>query len=328
VRAGEVRLEVRADGHATRWVPSGDVESDGPPLALDGERIDVGDVALEPGAVLDVSLIEEADGARVRVRRSPDGAVLGQGLAEGGRAGFSGLPGTDVFVEVLPVAQSGLVGARGAEVALSPDVAVQMDLEVPAGGIFEGTVRRREGPALRGARVELVGHQTEIGLLAPAAATTDGDGVFRIGPVGAGVARVRVSWSPFCSEDPGRVDVFAPSARTEAAGTLFEIVPGEVVDLGEIALPYDGDRDGMDDAWELLWGLDPTRGDGSGDRDGDGVSNLDEYLGGTDPLGAIRVADGEGCASISMGRPPSSLGPIVLAVIAAARRRRARSAVC
>lgn len=48
----------------------------------------------------------------------------------------------------------------------------------------------------------------------------------------------------------------------------------------------DLDGDGMADSWETANGLDPTDPtDGAGDPDLDGVSNLDEFLGGTDPNG-------------------------------------------
>lgn len=43
----------------------------------------------------------------------------------------------------------------------------------------------------------------------------------------------------------------------------------------------DTDHDGMPDSWELAWGLNPTNGeDGSQDVDGDGYTNLEEYLNG------------------------------------------------
>ena len=46
----------------------------------------------------------------------------------------------------------------------------------------------------------------------------------------------------------------------------------------------DSDGDGMHDSWERDNGLDPLDGSDAGqDADGDGVSNLDEYLAGTDP---------------------------------------------
>ncbi len=45
----------------------------------------------------------------------------------------------------------------------------------------------------------------------------------------------------------------------------------------------DAEGDGLPDTWETDNGLDPTIDDSGLDPDGDGVSNLDEYLGGTDP---------------------------------------------
>jgi hypothetical protein len=49
----------------------------------------------------------------------------------------------------------------------------------------------------------------------------------------------------------------------------------------------DADNDGMDDAWELANGLDPSDpGDADLDPDEDGMSNLDEFLAGTDPRDA------------------------------------------
>ena len=43
--------------------------------------------------------------------------------------------------------------------------------------------------------------------------------------------------------------------------------------------PLDTDRDGMPDAWEIAHGLDPRNpADRNADRDGDGYTNLEEYL--------------------------------------------------
>ncbi|MEI6809238.1 MAG: S8 family serine peptidase, partial [bacterium] len=61
------------------------------------------------------------------------------------------------------------------------------------------------------------------------------------------------------------------------------------VDLGA-DVPYfaDGDADGLPDAWESQWGLDPSSALGNagqwGDPDKDGLNNRDEYLAGSDPL--------------------------------------------
>lgn len=56
------------------------------------------------------------------------------------------------------------------------------------------------------------------------------------------------------------------------------------------ALP-DSDGDGMADWWEDKYGFDKQVNDGSGDLDGDGRSNLAEYLAGTDPNSDGRVPE-------------------------------------
>jgi hypothetical protein len=48
-------------------------------------------------------------------------------------------------------------------------------------------------------------------------------------------------------------------------------------------IDLDDDNDGMPDHWEVRQGLDPLLNDASGDWDGDGWNNLEEYQNGTDP---------------------------------------------
>ena len=48
--------------------------------------------------------------------------------------------------------------------------------------------------------------------------------------------------------------------------------------LPSTAPPPDRDRDGMPNAWESARGLDPSTKDAAGDRDGDGYTNIEEYL--------------------------------------------------
>lgn len=55
----------------------------------------------------------------------------------------------------------------------------------------------------------------------------------------------------------------------------------------------DGDNDGMPSIWEARYGLNPAIDDAAMDSDGDGLSNINEFIKGTDPLA---VTDGPGIA--------------------------------
>jgi hypothetical protein len=57
--------------------------------------------------------------------------------------------------------------------------------------------------------------------------------------------------------------------------------------LRRTSAPSDQDRDGMSDAWEQTHGLNPDDpADRNGDRDGDGYTNLEEYLNSLCPVSA------------------------------------------
>ena len=64
----------------------------------------------------------------------------------------------------------------------------------------------------------------------------------------------------------------------------------------------DSDNDGMPDAWETKYGLDPNDpSDASSDQDNDGVAALDEFLAGTIPSGSIDLDGNENYDALTDG---------------------------
>jgi glucose/arabinose dehydrogenase len=89
----------------------------------------------------------------------------------------------------------------------------------------------------------------------------------------------------------------------DATGEIYlvSISTGRIVKLLPPAVPGDADGDGLPDAWELQYGLDPLSAAGDdgagGDPDRDGVTNAQEFLAGTHPRGAIARYFAEGAVN-------------------------------
>lgn len=66
-----------------------------------------------------------------------------------------------------------------------------------------------------------------------------------------------------------------------------------VVDIGFHYKSADSDGDGMPDVWETAYGFDPFAADANLDSDDDGITNLQEYLGGSNPLDTMLIAWGK-----------------------------------
>ena len=96
------------------------------------------------------------------------------------------------------------------------------------------------------------------------------------------------------------VDERTVAAVRTRTGKLMKTHPekaGGWPELRSAAWPPDLDEDGMADAWERSVGLNPADPkDGAGDRDGDGWTNLEEYLhelaGDSGDLAVVRIVGG------------------------------------
>ena len=72
--------------------------------------------------------------------------------------------------------------------------------------------------------------------------------------------------------------------------------------------PADTDLDGMPDYWEIAAGLDPNIADHNGDADGNGYTNLEDYLnslvkGGVQQGAITGVTDDTGLSTPTPSRP-------------------------
>ena len=66
----------------------------------------------------------------------------------------------------------------------------------------------------------------------------------------------------------------------------------EVVTYGTFPNSPDSDNDGMPDAWEIQYLLNPLIDDSAADLDSDGLSNIEEYENGADPRETDSDGDG------------------------------------
>lgn len=86
------------------------------------------------------------------------------------------------------------------------------------------------------------------------------------------------------------VSIGEPFATTPSVAGSSQIFPGQIEVLYQLSTPTDPDsnRDGIPDSWGIQY-FGQAVISASADPDGDGASNLMEYLAGTDPTSASSV---------------------------------------
>lgn len=320
---GDVVAWASSTGLATTYYPDSDRTGAVLPVPEEGTVATI-DFDLPPESTVRFQFAGDGDLGEVAVLVYNDTYTVGRGdgAASDGTVTLGGFYPGDYFVYVFGddagfVSGFAMDGADRRRFEVDGDSRFELTLDAAA--VVSGTVTDDEGNPVYGAVVTA----TELGGDDPRSwdTTTDRDGTYRV--LGIDAVDVTVSgrswW--YCPSDPGWADTWYEGARVAEAGRALALSHGEEQGGVDFVMPVDDDHDGMGDAWERQYGLDPSRDDGDEDLDGDGYSNLDEWLLDTDPSGGAAGAGScEGCRA--GGSAPVAAVSALLSLAAATRRRR------
>lgn len=324
---GSVLPWSNAIGLADTYYP----DADRPDVYLEaleeGQVLEGADLTLPTQSVLQVRLLasEVLDTTALLYN---DANTVGWGARVGldGAISFDGLHGGQ-YTLFLYAAEDGFVDdyARDADGAATrftvepSTVMEEVSVSLPAGASLSGRVTDDEGAPVYGANLyasnALDGSVVVV--------TSDDDGQWSIAGLKEGYYTLEGRYGAWCDADPSWVDTWWTGTPNEMRAAHIILNSGESLGGLDFVMPRDDDQDGMSDAWEADHGLDPTRDDGEEDADGDGYTNLEEYLLGTDPaLADDTDPDGRcGCAGASSPRSFSPMA-LLLALLLPRRRRR------
>lgn len=317
---GNVVSWASADGLATTYYPNADRPGESLSAPDEGQVLDGADLRLPRENTLTVQILGEGDRSDVSVLLYNDTLSVGRGapVEEDGTVTIDALhPGTySLFVYGADIGSTDdfVRDTSGAVRDIVVDGATTLDVEMPAGAGFSGTVRDDAGAPVYGAYVYSTtadGENTEV-------AVTDAEGVYTLGGLPGGIYTLRASYAHYCDNDPGFVTVYWPDALQPDDALVTTLAVGEGRADVDFVLFQDGDHDAMGDAWEDENGLDPERDDAGEDPDGDGYVNVEEWVLGSDPTGLV-VGPGAVCGS---GCGAGAGGALVWMVPLLARRRR------
>ncbi|MFZ5479196.1 MAG: carboxypeptidase regulatory-like domain-containing protein [Myxococcota bacterium] len=318
---GDALVWASADGLATTYWPGADRPTDDRVDANEeGLLVEGVDLAMPVESRLTLDFAGDGDLSEVSVLLYNTDYTVGRGggLNADGVFRIDGLHDGDytlyVFGDDGGFVRDWLRDDAGniATVRVAGDTVVERTLS--PGGRLEGRVVDDTGAPVYGAAVYAFATESDES----SSTTTDHDGRWAIGGLFEGRWTVRASYVHYCPSDPGYVTKWWDDALVEEAAGYRDVDLGETVDGVDFTLPRDDDHDTMGDAWEAEHGLDPERDDAADDADGDGYTNVEEWLAGTDPTD-VTVEEKCGCG----GGKAAWLLPVAL--LQARRRRSAHT---
>ncbi len=313
---GDALVWAQAEGIATTYYPDVDRPTEAIDANEEGVLVEGADLTAPAEAILELDFGESGAGVRAMVYNSTYSVGKGSAADDQGLVTISGLFGAEytAFAWGYPADRvSEWVNADEAgepqPIVVEPASTRRVQVQLDAGARLSGTLRDDEGKPVYGAAVYVtpVGGDTWSTVSAA-------DGTWTIGGLREGAYLLDTRLGAYCLDDPGYVALVWPGEAHPIRAETFHLAPGQHREGMDLVLPRDDDHDGMSDRWEERWGLDPTLDDAAEDPDGDELSNLEEYLLGSDPL------RGPGCGG------SGSAGAALLALPLLLRGRRRRQA--
>ncbi len=326
VPPGDLLVWADADGHATTWWPDADRPSDWISAPDDGDVVEGVDLDLPAEATLSGRLTGPDDGRDVSIVLYNDTFTVGRGAAVAQDGSFTldtlggGTWALHVWASDVGYRDDWIRDAGGGIhwFQLEPSTGNEAGvLPLPPGARVSGTILDDDGDPVDGADVIVEDPDSGDAWSATSAA----DGTWSVAGLPPDRLVLSAHYSPMCRGDPGWAAAWWDGARRPEDATPVEVAEGRSLGGLDLVLPVDDDHDGMADAWEREHGLDPDRDDAGEDPDGDGYTNLVEYLADSDP----HAADGGPCGCAT-GGPRGAGGLAFLGLLAAfAGRREVRS---
>lgn len=313
---GDVIGWVDAEGHARAYWPDRILPGERVPVPDEGDHLAAFDIRAETESIVEGRLAGAPDVAGVNVLLVHESGLLGLGARTDAEGAFTvtQVPAGTWSLSVRGVEQglaTGFIGGDETPTTWRTAAGERLSIEagVTLGVMMRGRVHTSSGLPARVATVTVRDPSTDQRWTTDVAA----DGTYFMGGLPAGpLWDVWAEGEPICQRDPDLVRIHYVDTPDPMARRRAELGPGERL-IWDVELPDDRDGDGMGDDWEETYGFPVAAPNADDDPDGDGLTNLDEYWMGTDPL----RPEGKSCRTA----PPSLwwMSPFFVALIT--RRR-------